>query len=147
MTNRRGRKGKGLTAKEYLTQAIAIEKLIASKKRLLARLRLKCSALSAPCCGDKVRGSRADSMGVVDKIIDLEAEIIAQESQLIDRQKEILDRIQLVGNPVLIAVLTDKYINGMSIEKIAEAMGRSERTICVWHGQALQIFRRETGMK
>ncbi|MBQ9460984.1 MAG: sigma-70 family RNA polymerase sigma factor, partial [Clostridia bacterium] len=72
---------------------------------------------------------------------------IAQEGKLIDRQKEILDRIQLVGNPVLIAVLTDKYINGMSIEKIAEAMNKSVRTICVWHGQALQIFRQETGLK
>lgn len=136
-----------MTAKEYLSQALIIERLLNTRRRLLSKLRAQSTRMSAPSASDRVRTSRHSDMGTVDKIMDLEREIMEQDKVLIERQKEILDRIQLVGNPTLIAVLTDKYINGMSIEKIAEAMDKSVRTICVWHGQALQIFRQETGLK
>lgn len=136
-----------MTAKEYLSQALIIERLLNTRRRLLSKLRAQSTSLSAPAVSDKVRASRHSDMGTVDKIIDLEHEIMEHDKALIERQEEILDRIQLVGNPTLIAVLTDKYINGMSIEKIAEVMNKSVRTICVWHGQALQIFRQETGLK
>ena len=136
-----------MTAKEYLSQALIIERLLNTRRRLLSKLRAQSIKMSAPSASDRVRTSRHSDMGTMDKIMDLEREIMEQDKVLIERQKEILDRIQLVGNPTLIAVLTDKYINGMSIEKIAEAMDKSVRTICVWHGQALQIFRQETGLK
>lgn len=136
-----------MTAKEYLIQCLAIERLLESKERLLKKLRAQCEALSSPKFGDKVKSSATDSsMKTVDRIIDLEREIISQESRLVMKQEEILDKIQLVCNPTLIAVLTDKYINGLSFETIAEVMNKSVRTVCVWHGQALQIFRHETGM-
>lgn len=136
-----------MTAKEYLKQSLAIEKLIDSKERLLHKLRQKAKSLSSPLLGDKVNSSVADRMTVIDWIIDLETEILEQEKSLVMKQREILGSIQLVCNPDLIAVLTDIYITGMSIEDIAEAKKKSVRTISAWHGQALQIFRRETGMK
>ena len=34
-----------------------------------------------------------------------------------------------------------------NLEQIAEKMNKGERTVKVWHGQALQIFRKETGLK
>lgn len=94
-----------------------------------------------------MKSSAVDSMKTIDRIVDLENEIMSQENSLVMKQKEILEKIQLVCNPTLIAVLTDKYIIGMSIEQMAEAMNISRRTACVWHGQALQVFRKETGMK
>lgn len=136
-----------MTAKEYLIQSLAIEKLLESKKRLLKKLRAKCESLSSQKFGDKVKSSAVDSMKTIDRIVDLENEIMSQENSLVMKQKEILEKIQLVCNPTLIAVLTDKYIIGMSIEQMAEAMNISRRTACVWHGQALQVFRKETGMK
>lgn len=136
-----------MTAKEYLTQALAIERFIAAKRRLLKKLQWQSISLSAPVSSDKVMGTHHGSMTTADKIMDLEMEIVRQENALVDKQREILDKIQIVYNPTLIAVLTDKYITGMSFEKIAEKMNKSVRTVCVWHGQALQIFRKETGLK
>lgn len=136
-----------MTAKEYLIGAINIERLINAKRRTLKKLKLQSKSLSSPILGDKVKSSNSGNMSAVEMLIDLEREIEDQERQLIEKQKEIINRIQLVYNPTLIAVLTDHYINGHSLAKIAEDMEVSERTVCVWHGQALQIFRRETGYK
>ena len=69
-----------------------------------------------------------------------------QKQELVERQKETTKPIDVVGNPNLIALLIHKYVTGMSIEKVAEEMNISRRTACVWHGQALQIFRKETGL-
>lgn len=135
-----------MTAKEYLGQYLEIERLIKSKKRTLQKLRLQSVSLSAAGQETKVKGTSGDRIRIIDRIMDMESEITTQELRLIEKQREILNKIQLVCSPNLIAVLTDKYINGLSFEKIAELNDKSVRTICVWHGQALQIFRRETGM-
>lgn len=135
-----------MTAKEYLTQALSIERLLAAKRRLLKKLQWQSISLSAPMSSDKVMGAYQMSMSTADKIMDLETEIRNQEQELVERQKEIIKRIGVVGNPNLIALLIHKYVTGMSIEKVAEEMNISRRTACVWHGQALQIFRKETGL-
>ena len=135
-----------MTAKEYLTQALAIERLLDAKRRLLKKLQWQSISLSVHV-SDKVMGTHHDSMTTTDKIVDLEREIIKQENILLDKQREILDRIQVVCNPTWIAVLTDRYITGMSLADIAVAMNKSVRTISIWHDQALQIFRHETGLK
>lgn len=135
-----------MTAKEYLTQALYIERLLAAKRRLLKKLQWQSVSLSASVLSDKVMGTHHGSMSTADKIMDLEMEIVRQEQVLVERQREIIKRIDVVGNPNLIALLIHKYVTGMSIEKVAEEMNISRRTACVWHGQALQIFRKETGL-
>lgn len=135
-----------MTAKEYLNGALDIERLINAKRRFLNKLRAQSINLSSVKMTDKVISSCKGNT-VVDKIIDLETEISASEEKLVEKQKEIIHRIDLVYHPKLIAVLIDKYITGMSIEQIAEKMEISRRTAYVWHGQALQIFRKETGLK
>lgn len=136
-----------MTAKEYLISSLDLERLICAKRRLLKKLQAQSTGLSSVRMGDRVRSSNISTMAVIDKIVDLESEILAKENDLVEKQKEIMHKIQLIYHPKLTAVLIDKYINGMSIEQIAEAMGVSVRTVCVWHGQALQLFREETGMK
>lgn len=135
-----------MTAKEYLTQALYIERLLAAKRRLLKKLQWQSVSLSASVLSDKVMGTHHGSMSTADKIMDLEMEIVRQEQVLVERQREIIKRIDVVGNPNLIALLIHKYVTGMSIEKVAEEMNISRRTAYVWHGQALQIFRKETGL-
>lgn len=136
-----------MTAKEYLSQALTIERLLKARRRLLKKLQWQSISLSVPVLSDKVMSSHQGSNHTADKIMDIEREILTQEQALAEQQKEILSRIQLVCNPTLIAVLTDRYITGMTFEEIAKTMDKSIRTISVWHSQALQIFRRETGLK
>lgn len=148
-TNHSDKQKRGLkvTAKEYLLQVQGLEKELAAKRRLLQKLRDKSVALSSPKFGDKIQSSAMDNSHIIDKIIDVEHIIQEKELELIDKISEISKSIECVCEPALIAVLTDKYINGLSLFQIAEKFGKSERAVQVWHGQALQIFRKEMNLK
>lgn len=136
-----------MTAKEYLGQIRALDDLINAKQRELYRLRLSATSVSSPTFGDKVQsGGDNRSMLIVDKIIAMQEEINAEIDRLVDTKEEIRARIARVYNPQFIALLTDKYINGLTLEQIAEKTNMSYETIRGWHGEALQIFRHENNM-
>lgn len=138
-----------MTAKEYLKQVEKINRLINSKLTELSRLRHNMESLSSPTLSaDKVRSSGVNnSMSTVDKIMDLERTIDSEIDKLIDLKAEIHKKIHCICNPDFITLLTYVYINGLTLERTAEVMEKSYSTICRWHGEALQIFRKETGMK
>lgn len=136
-----------MTAKEYLQQARTLDLLINAKQDELYALRLTATSVSSPVLGDKVKsGSTNNTMQIVDKIIALQELINSEVDRLVDLKAEIHEKIEKVYNPQFIALLTDKYINGFTLEQIAERMDKSYETVRGWHGQALQIFRRENNM-
>lgn len=136
-----------MTAREYLGQIRALDDLICAKQRELYRLRLSATSVSSPAFGDKVHsGGDNRSMLIIDKIIAMQEEIDAEIDKLVDLKAEIRARIERVYHPQLVALLTDKYINGLTLEQIAEKMDRSYETVRGWHGEALQIFRKENNM-
>lgn len=137
-----------MTAKEYLEQIPKLDRLINSKLTELSRLKLNAASLCSVPLFDKVcSGGVNNSMSTVEKIIDLEKIIKKEIDELIDLKSEIHKKIKCVYNFNLTTVLVDKYINGFTFEQIAERMNVSQRTVLRWHGIALQIFRKETGMK
>ncbi len=136
-----------MTAKEYLLQIQGLEKELAAKRRTLTKLRDKSMALSSPKFGDKIQSCAMDNSHIIDKIIDIETAIQEKELELVGKISEISKSIECVCNPVFIAVLNDRYINSLTLEQIAEKMNITDRTVSVWHGQALQVFRKETGLK
>ena len=136
-----------MTAKEYLQQARSLDMLINAKQDELYALRLTATSVSSPMLGDKVKsGSNNNAMQIVDKIIALQELINSEIDRLVDLKAEMHEKISRVYNPQLVALLTDKYINGFTLEQIAERMDRSYETIKGWHGEALQIFRKENNM-
>ena len=136
-----------MTAKEYLQQVRTLDLLINAKQDELHVLRLTATSVSRPVLGDKVKsGGTNNAMQIVDKIIALQELINSEVDRLVDLKAEIHEKIEKVYNPQFIALLTDKYINGFTLEQIAERMDKSYETVRGWHGQALQIFRRENNM-
>lgn len=136
-----------MTAKEYLNQARSLDMLINAKQEELYRLKLNAASITSPTISDKVQsGKQNNSMRLVDKIVDLQNEINSEIDKLVDIKAEIRERIRCVYNRKFIALLTDKYINGYTLEQIAEKMGVSYETIRGWHGEALQAFRKENNM-
>ena len=136
-----------MTAKEYLQQARSLDMLINAKRDELYALRLTATSVSSPALGDKVKsGSTNNAMQIVDKIIALQEIINSDIDRLVDIKADMHEKIEKVYNPQFIALLTDKYINGFTLEQIAERMDKSYETVRGWHGQALQIFRRENNM-
>ena len=137
-----------MTAKQYLNQARTLEYAIKSKQEELYCLTEKSRYIQNTALSERIQSSHNNnSNAIIDKIVDMENEINAEIEHLIDLKAEIRQKIALVYNPVYIAVLTDRYINCMTFEQIAERTNKDYRTVCRWYGEALQIFRKETHMK
>lgn len=137
-----------MTAKEYLRSIKYLDSAINAKQRELDRLRHDAENIKAISYDkDKVQSSApSDSTKIIDKIIDLSKEINSEIDRLIDLKAEARERISRVYSDNFISLLTDLYINGVTLEQEAEKMDSSYSTICRWHGQALQIFRKENNM-
>ena len=136
-----------MTAKEYLRSIKYLDSAINAKQAELDRLkRDMCSIRGVTYDGDKVQGGITDSMKIVDKIIELNNVINAEIDKLVDLKAEAHQKIEKVCNRKFISLLTDIYINGYTLEGTAEKLEVNYRTVCRWHGQALQIFRKENDM-
>ena len=137
-----------MTAKEYLGQARKINALINSKQRMLKKLRKEAESLQAVNTnGDTVKSSTVpDPMRTIDRIVDLEREVDEYINKQIDILRDVTQSIDRVLVPDYIAILTDRYVNCLTLESIAEEYEVSYRTVCVRLGQALQIFRKENNM-
>lgn len=136
-----------MTAKEYLRSIRYLDNAINAKQAELDRLkRDMCSIRGVSYDGDKVQGGITDSMKIVDKIIELNNVINAEIDKLVDLKAEAHNKIEKVCNEKFISLLTDIYINGYTFEQIADRMNITDKTICRWHGQALQLFRKENNM-
>ena len=136
-----------MTAKEYLRSIKYLDHAISAKQAELDRLkRDMCSIRGVSYDGDKVQGGITDSMKIVDKIIDLNNVINAEIDKLVDLKAEAHNKIEKVCNKKFISLLTDIYINGYTFEQVAEKADKTYMTICRWHGQALNIFRKENNM-
>lgn len=135
-----------MTAKEYLKSIKYLDSAINAKQAELDRLkRDMCSIKGVTYDGDKVQGGITDSMKIVDKIIELNNVINAEIDRLVDLKAEAHAKIEKVCNRKFISLLTDIYINGYTLEGTAEKLEVNYRTVCRWHGQALNIFRKENG--
>lgn len=136
-----------MTTKEYLRSIKYLDSAINAKQAELDRLkRDMCSIKGVTYDGDKVQGGITDSMKIVDKIIELNNVINAEIDKLVDLKAEAHAKIEKVCNEKFISLLTDIYINGYTLEQVAEKADKTYMTICRWHGQALNIFRKENNM-
>ena len=136
-----------MTAKEYLNQARTLDMLINAKQSELYKLRLMATSVSSPPITEKVQSCGDNTaMRIIDKIVDLQRKINMEIDELVTVKSEIREKISNVYNQKFITLLTDKYINGFTLEQISERMDKDYKTVCRWHGEALQIFRNENNM-
>lgn len=137
-----------MTAKEYLKSIKYLDKAINAKQAELDKLKHDAESLKGIVYDSiKVQNNNAsDPMKIIDKIIQLNNEINAEIDKLVDLKAEAHTKIEKVCNEKFISLLTDIYINGYTFEKTAEKMNVHYNTIRKWHGQALQIFRKENNM-
>lgn len=135
------------TAKEYLKSIKYLDSAINSKLTELDKLRHDAENIRGISYDkDKVQGSAVDSMKIVDKIIELDNVINAEIDRLVDLKADAHTKIEKVCNEKFVSLLTDVYINGFTLERVAERMNKSYETIRGWHGEALQVFRKENDM-
>lgn len=129
-----------MTAKEYLSQARYLDARINSKISQVDRLNdLATSATSVltgmPHSPNKATSKMAD---VVDKIVDLQAEINRDIDKLVDLKKEMRDVIGAIPDVEQQTILEQRYLCFMKMEQIAVDMGYSIQHLYRLHDEALK---------
>ena len=131
-----------MTAKEYLSQARYLDARINTKiKQLEALNTLATSATSVltgmPHSPNKATSKMAD---IVDKIVDLQAEINRDIDALVDLKGEMRSKLEMVPAEDYKAILEMRYLCFMSWEQIASNLGLSVPYTYKPHDRALKGF-------
>ncbi|GIW48988.1 MAG: hypothetical protein KatS3mg079_464 [Caloramator sp.] len=130
-----------MKAKEFLQQAIWLDKLIDSKLEQLEKLEALAQKTTVDLSKEKVSGgsgSTSPMENVVVKIVGLKEEINNDIDRLIDIKKEIGEIISRLEDPSYQLILEMRYINNRDWEEIAYEMNAGIRTIYRLHGKALK---------
>lgn len=134
-----------MNAKEYLSQAIWLDKSINNKLEQMERLKAIAEKVTVDFTQEKVSGGKATTSPMEDatvKLIDLSHEINNDIDKLVDLKREILDVISQVEDVSYQLVLEMRYINNKSWDDVARCMGYDRRTIFRIHGKALKEIER-----
>ena len=131
-----------MTAKEYLSQARYLDARINTKiKQLEALNTLATSATyvltGMPHSPNKATSKMAD---IVDKIVDLQAEINRDIDALVDLKGEMRSKLEMVPAEDYKAILEMRYLCFMSWEQIASNLGLSVPYTYKLHDRALKGF-------
>ena len=126
-----------MTTKEYLEQYRTLNLMINAKMER-ARLWRQRAEYVSPSGAGGTRGKIRDRVGdTVARIADLEREINADIDALVDLGREISDKIKSVKQYKQRQILELHYLNGFSLDDVAERMHYSYRQVCRIHAQAL----------
>lgn len=131
-----------IKAKEYLSQALWINKRIDSKLEQASSLRSLAMKVTTTFGEDKVMSNRKQSPQeeVLVKLIDLENEINEDIDKFIDFKRKLAKEISVLENENYKLVLELRYIALMKWEDIAETMDYDLRWVYRIHGKAIKEF-------
>lgn len=129
-----------MNAKEYLSQAMWLDKMIDTKIRHKESLEALAERVSVDFSREKVSGGTGSISPMEDavvKLIDLSYEINDDIDKLVDLKREILETISLVEDYRYRSVLEMRYINGLKWDDIVKYSGYDRRYLLKLHGKAL----------
>lgn len=132
--------------KEYLSQAIRIEKMIDSHFVEINRLR-ELSKKIKTCTFEEHNGGSGNRepgfVRCIDKISEYEEKIAADTQKLIQIKEEIEEIISILDSNDEKLVLRYRYFNGMSWELIGNYLHMTERNARRIHNKAIRKIEKE----
>ena len=134
-----------MNAKEYLSQAIWLDRMIDSKLEQLEMLKSLAMKVTSSFTKEKISGGNIEKSkmeSTMVKVIDLEHEINADIDRLVDLKKDIQDTINKMDDINQQLLLELRYLSGKGWDEIAASMGYDPRTVYRIHGKALKEFER-----
>lgn len=128
-----------MKAKEYLSQAFWLDKMINNKLEQASNLRELATRATSRHTAERVSGTpdRCPMENAMVKLIDLEREINADIDMLVDLKQDIKDLIYKVGIYKYRLILEYRYLQGKAWEQIAAEMHYDLRWVYRLHGSAL----------
>lgn len=130
-----------MNAKEFLRQAIWLDKLIDSKIEQLEKLEALSQKTTVDLSKEKVSGgsgATSSMENVVVKIVELKKEINNDIDRLIDIKREIGEIISRLDDPSYQLILEMRYVNNRDWEDIVYELGLDKRWVLRLHARALE---------
>jgi DNA-directed RNA polymerase specialized sigma subunit len=130
-----------MTAAEYLERVRTVNMEIRAKQRELTGIKIDAQNLRSPVLGEKVISSHSNAVNkAVDRAIDLDAKITEELAQLINIKAEIHANINGLSNSVYITILTEYYINCLTLEEVGECTNYSTSQVKRLRKKAVKAF-------
>jgi DNA-directed RNA polymerase specialized sigma subunit len=130
-----------MNAKEYLSQAFWLDRVIQNKLEQKERLEAMAQKVTVDFTKEKVLGGNNTTSPMEDatvKLIDLSHEINDDIDRLIDLKREILATIKSLEDTSYQLLLEMRYINNKNWDDVAVCMGYDRRWVMRLHGRALK---------
>jgi DNA-directed RNA polymerase specialized sigma subunit len=93
--------------------------------------------------GERVQssGRKTKMADAIDRCVDMEAEIDKLVDKLVDTKKEVIETIEQLDSPTQYDVLHMIYIQGKTLQEVADSYGMSYDWATTTHGRALKNVR------
>lgn len=131
-----------MNMKEYLSQAIWLDKRINCKIEQLNALKTLAMKVTTDTSREKIQSSyksgNSSMENVVIKVIELQQEINSDIDKFVDLKREITSVINTLEDMNYQLLLELRYINCKPWHEIAFIIGYEERTVYRMHGRALK---------
>lgn len=130
-----------MKAKEYLSQAMWLDRIINNKLEQKEELEALAKRTTVDFTQEKVSGGRATTSPIEDatvKLIDLSNEINDDIDRLIDLKEQIAGTIDKVDDFRYRLILEMRYIKGMLWKDISRDIGFDRRWVMRLHSRALK---------
>ena len=136
-----------MTAKEYLSQLLNLERLIEAKRLECERLDAMSKKVSSTLSDCKVESSHDnDKIAViVIHVIELKKDISEQMKIYLELQEKISKEIDAIEDMRYRSLLIMRYITGLKFGEISEKMNYGTRWVLILHREALKEFDRLHG--
>jgi hypothetical protein len=135
-----------MTAKEYLSQLINLERLIETKRLECERLDAMSKKVTSVLSDCKVDSSHSDrNEDVIIRVIELKKDISEQMKVYAELQAKISKEIDAIKDIRYRNLLIMRYMNGLKFREISEKMSYGTRWVLILHREALKEFDRLHG--
>ena len=130
---------KNQEAIDFLEQVEKLDALIRNKFVERQQWRDMALGITANMDGERVQssGSKSKIENAVVRCVDMEAEIDRLVDEYVDRKREVLQVIELLDSPIEYNLLHMKYIQGKSLQEIADHYKKEYGWSTTTHGRAL----------
>lgn len=130
-----------MTAKQYLRQVRKAQLQIQRLTEEIEERRTAITSTAAPILGDRVQTSPSDHFAAaMAQLMDMDMRRAEEMLDYLILKNKISEQVRSIEPELYQTVLYKRYINAMSLRKIAEEEGYSYDWICHVHGDALLAF-------
>nr|DAO38169.1 MAG TPA: Protein of unknown function (DUF1492) [Bacteriophage sp.] len=138
-----------MNTREYLNQIQRYDRAIHNKYIEIEQLKTHATGLSSFSYGERVQtsGNKDRTGDLIAEIVDLQREIQDITDEYLKKKTEVIRTIDSVRNPLQYDVLFKRYIEGKSLDIIADEVGYSYQRTKELHLCAIETVRRIKGFE